>query len=365
MSPNVSFGVHLNGLVEHFVDNAGGVVVALDELVPPGDRFLFLLVDHLFDEGESLSRIVEEPPAAVFRLAFFRVRFLVEVLVSRKHDLFVREERLQRVGACADRTVVEFQVSRDEGPLFVEAIRFTGQGCKEGHGQPVDELRVFPLQGPFLLPPLGPDPGEFALKPLCQLVEAEDVLCHRAEQRAFEFRVSEPLDLVDVICGGQLTGPGLWEVVDLLDPPESVFRQVIVNVPAIRIRCEARMVLIENPLPDADGVNRLPDLVGRGIPFECVSMLVIVHRCRHFFRREGGQLVGALQVVVLQGGFVNLQDEVVLVRGIRNRRVKMLGRLAKRGVQIVLALFRRAVRVVRAACERDQCKRNSDETSAC
>ena len=89
-------------------------------------------------------------------------------------------------------------------------------------------------------------------------------------------------------------------------------------------------------------------------------MPVIVHRSRHFYRREGGQLVGALQVVVLQGGFIDLQDEVVLVGGIRNRRVKMFGRLTKRGVQIVLALFRRAVRVVRAARQRDQYKRKAD-----
>ena len=74
-------------------------------------------------------------------------------------------------------------------------------------------------------------------------------------------------------------------------------------------------------------------------------LVQITHR-RHLRRRQRHQLIGALQIMVLQRRLVDLREELILVLAVGLRRVEMLGALGESGVENGLARVRSRVGIV-------------------
>ena len=140
-------------------------------------------------------------------------------------------------------------------------------------------------------------------------------------------RVREPFDLVDIVVSQQLAGAQGRQLVRAFQPADCLGGQGLV------LRIERGMGLVADARPD------LQLILGELPPFK-------LDRHRHRGGGQRNQLVGNLQIVVLQQRLVDLLRELRLVLGVRLHRVEVLGPFGKRRVQRIGAGIDRRIGVV-------------------
>ena len=155
--------------------------------------------------------------------------------------------------------------------------------------------------------------------------ESVDVLRHEAVDGRMQVRVGQAFDLVDVIRRHQFAGAGPGEITEGVDVGQGVAAHVEVSGPALAIFCKGGMGLVADAGLDVEFVDAVGNLRRRGAGRKTPPLRVLVIGNGHRLGREGNQLVGAFEVVVLQGRLVDLPGEDHLVGGVGLRRVQVFG----------------------------------------
>ncbi|TLD46669.1 MAG: hypothetical protein FAZ92_01031 [Accumulibacter sp.] len=170
-------------------------------------------------------------------------------------------------------------------------------------------------------------------------------------------RVCQPLDLVDVVVGGQLAAAAVREVAQPVDAAQLLAIAGAVQGLAGGIQRESRMRLVADSRADADLVDADGDRRRRRVGRQLAAAGVEVARHRHRLAGQRNQRIRPLQVVVLQWRLVDLRRERDLVLGVGLHRIEMLGTLGERGVEDVPAALGAWVRIVllAAAGTQQQC----------
>ncbi|EXI75171.1 MAG: hypothetical protein AW07_01408 [Candidatus Accumulibacter sp. SK-11] len=299
----------------------------------------------------------------------------MEVRVALEHHAAVRIVLRQHEWPGADRIPVERQVLLRHSRLVVETVDLARHRRKERHRQPVHELRIFAVQadavgmaidaadaGERKAVEVDPGAGRQLLRLLLQrrpqLAQTDDALGHHAEDRRMQPRVRQPLDLVDVVVGGQLAAAAVREVAELLDAAQLLAVARLVPRLAGRIQGESRMRLIADSRADADLVDADGDRRRRRVGRQLAPAGVEVAWHRHRLAGQRNQRIGPLQVVVLQRRLVDLRRERDLVLGVGLHRIEMLRAFGERGVENVAAAFGARVRIVLLAAAGTQQQRN-------
>ena len=222
-----------------------------------------------------------------------------------------------------------------------ELLRLPGHRREKRHREPVHELRIPALERDAVgvrvdaldaLERKAPQVEPFALLRirLSQLLRvlghADDVLGHEAVYRRVQARMGQPLDLVDEVVRDQLARR-CGKLVRAFEARDPRGRQRVVAGD------ERRMGLIGDSRADADLVDG--ELAALDLP-----------RLRHLQRRERDQLVGPLQVVVLERRLVHLLREPRLVLGVGLHRVEVLRPLDERRIQRVRSPLRSGIGIV-------------------
>lgn len=102
---------------------------------------------------------------------------------------------------------------------------------------------------------------------------------------------------------------------------------------AIRAAGEGGMGLVMDTLSDLDLIDAFRHRLRRRGRRQPPPLGIEKNRLRHPGSRQRRQFVGPLQVMVLQGRFVDLGDELVLVGAIGAHRIQMLWTLGERGIK--------------------------------
>ncbi|GIX47822.1 MAG: hypothetical protein KatS3mg131_2033 [Candidatus Tectimicrobiota bacterium] len=331
-----------------------------------------------------MPRSASSPRGLVLGRALAGVALVVKPRVAAQHHAVVGAVHGQGEGAGAHGKAVQGEVLLDRRSLGVEAVHFPGHGGKEGHGQPVKELRVLlgeddakgqlvhhlrpgqvvlaqvevngmaALVG-FLVvknacppAPLGADAGNFRFQALPEGGKALDVSGQQGVNGALEQGMGQALDLVDVVLGAQGARAFARQLVGMLDFGKRRLGRQVPAVAAVGGAGKGGVLLVVNAGLEANLVDHPRHLLCRRFWRQGPALGVKVLRLGH---RGGGkrrQGVGALEVVVLQGRLVDLVDEGILVGRVRPRRVEVLGFLAKGVVVNVLPRLAWPVRVVGA-----------------
>ncbi len=139
--------VRLDGLVEVVRGHPGGVVIALQELVPVRDALALAREHHAVDEGHGLAAVGEQAGLGIAGLALAWIGVAAVVRVARQHHARVGVVLHQHVGSGAHRPPVEREVALGHAGLGEEAVHLARHRAEEGHRQPVQELRIGALQG--------------------------------------------------------------------------------------------------------------------------------------------------------------------------------------------------------------------------
>ena len=123
-------------------------------------------------------------------------------------------------------------------------------------------------------------------------------------------------------------------------------RKMVILQLALRIACERRMRLIVHAGLDMNLIHAEGDLFRGRIVRQRAAMFVQISYLRHRICRQRHQLIGALQVMILQRWRINLREEIILVFAVCLRGIEMLGAFGERGIKNRLALVRRRIRIV-------------------
>ena len=317
--------------------------------------------------------------------------------IPLEHHPRVRVVLGEHVRPGADRPPVEREVAPVvHAALRVELVGFHRQRREERHRQPVHELRVLALDAHAVGVPVHDlDAGEreapqvdprqplvalpelrfvllrealvLGLERVRELLQPDDVLAHVTEDRRVHPRVRQPLDLVDVVLGGELARAGLREVGERELALDLVFGETEIERLPAGVDGERGVRLVADPRPDADLVLAERHRRRRRVRRQLASRGVEQSSPRHFERRLGDQLVGPLQVVVLERRLVDLLDEAPLVGGVRAPRIERLRPLDERAVEEVLPAVGGRIGIVplaAAAGERDRGERDGVENRA-
>ena len=363
----LAFEVDAHRLVEVVGADPRLVVVALQELVPVRDALLLAREDDPVDERRRLAGVGEEPRLAVARLARRRIRLAAEMRVALEDHPGVRVVLGEHVRPGADRPPVEREVAPlVHAALRIELVRLHRQRREERHREPVHELRILALDPHAVGVAVDDlDPGEreaaqidprqalvalaelrlvllhqtgvLGLERVRELLQPDDVLAHVAEDRRVHARVREPLDLVDVVLGGELARAGLREVRERELALDLVLGKVEIERLPARVDGERRVRLIADPRPDADLVLGERHGRRRRIGRKLLPRSVEQPGPRHLERGLRHELVGPLEVVVLERRLVDLLDEAPFVGGVGARRIERLRPVDERAVEEVLS----------------------------
>ena len=183
-----------------------------------------------------------------------------------------------------------------------------------------------------------------SLQGFAKLLETDDLVGHHAEDGRVQARMGEPLDLVDVVVGSQLACSRLREIGDLLPSLGDRFAQI--KRLTVAVIGKRRMGLVADTRFQTEFIDTLGDAVERRVGRQLAAFGIQKTRSRHFFERCRNQLIGALQVVVLERRLVDLAGKGDFILGIGLRRVEMLGPVGEGGIENVVLGVGRWVRVV-------------------
>ena len=173
----------------------------------------------------------------------------------------------------------------------------------------------------------------------------------------------EALDLVDIIRRDEFAAAALGEIGNTELVAQPPWLEVQIQAAPGRIFRKSRMRLVENAGLDVDFINAVRDLPRARRQFD--TRTVEIAGLGNGGRGRWDQRVGPFEIVILQRRLVHLPDEVILVGGIRLRRVQMLGALGKGTVENVLAGLARRIGIVpnpAAAGEQDETAKRNEKT---
>ena len=313
-------------LVEALADHARGVVVALHELVEIRDRFLLAAGFEPFDEGQPAPHPgrVETPGLAIPRLALARVdgsrrlpfgmQHAVPVGIRLEHVARLLVVEREPVGSGAHRVVGE-----PLSPVFAVVVRdgLPGQRRREGHGEPVQDLRIGRAQHD--LEDVGID-GAHALDGADRCVLLVDrsrgeVRVRLASLHEPGAEVLETLDVGEGLDHGTVHG----RVRDAHQLEGDVAREHLPVAATGAGEFEAGILLEEQT----------------GSQLEAVGDAAVAERARrgHRLREARDQAVGAQQIVVLEQGVVHRARDGVGRRRVGHRRIERTRRLVEGGVE--------------------------------
>jgi hypothetical protein len=346
----LAVGVHADGLVETVGTHPGGVVIALQEFVPVGHVLLLQGVDHRIHHGQALARVRQQARLLVARITLGRIEILAVMGVAfQAHDP-VGIILGQVIGAGAHRLPVQAEVLLRHARLAVEAFRLLRHRREEGHGQPVDELGVLALDADPVgmavhrvgaleiefrdieIGVPGPFPGRLA-QGLGQILEADDVIRHQAQDGGLNPGMGQAANLVDVILGGQLPATRLGETLEIVDARQFLRIDGHIARLALLVPGEAGMGLVTGSRLEADFILGNRDPPGLGIGGKRPPRRVEIAHRGHGGGGLGLQLIGPLQVVILQRRLVDVAQVDVLVLAVGTGRVEMLGAFLEGGIE--------------------------------
>ena len=357
----LAFDPHFHRLVEGVRTDGRLVVIALHEFVPVGNALFFPAEHHLVDKGRHFSRIGKQARFAIHRLALGGICFTTKIGIAREHHACVGVVLNQHVRTGAHRPPIQSQVFFGEPRLRVKPIRFHRHRRKKRQCQPIEELRVFSLDTDAVgiavhhlhtadvrfaqVQPGGPARGRHQravglLQRVAKFLQADDVVGHVPEDRRVDARMPQPLDLVNIIVGRQFARAGALEIADTKLVAQLSLRQLQV------FRNECRVRLVTHTGLDADVVDAVGDAHRIGVGRQFAVGAVEIARLGQGLGSRRDQLIGALEVVVLERRFEYLRYQVPLIRSIGLRRVEVLGPFSKRAVEDVLAALGRRIGVV-------------------
>ena len=124
------------------------------------------------------------------------------------------------------------------------------------------------------------------------------------------------------------------------------------------------MRLIADAWLQADFVNAFCDFFNRSICRQGLASSVDITRDRHRLGSQWHQRIRALEVVVLQRGFVHLCRKGDFVLGIGLHRIKVLGTLGKGRIEDVLATLCMRIGIVPhlATCTKEKSGQRNEKT---
>ncbi|MCY1514713.1 hypothetical protein D9M68_492630 [compost metagenome] len=296
--------------------------------------------------------------------------------VAAQHVAAVLQGLHQHVRAGAHGPGIERQIVRRHAGLAVEAVGLPGDGRREGHGQPVLELRVLAvdadaqrlrvkrLHAGKAVRLAQVQPGRRAraarhiaaqrLVPLAQafavFLQARNVLGHQGGDRRHHARAGQPPDGVDVVVGREFARAGAREIGNVVLAVQLARRQRIVVVAAVGLAGERRMRREPRTGPELDFVDALRDLLARRVGGQRVALGVEVDRRVDRCRRARYQFVRTLQIVVTVERLVNIVCIGSFIAGIGAGRVQVLrGAFDESGIQRVLGFGAGRIRTVDGA----------------
>ena len=359
--PGFALDAGAHRLVEIVRIDARAIVIALQEFVPVGDRFLLAGEHHTIDERHGLAGVIQQSGFAVTGLALGRIGFTAKIRVARHHHARIRIVLGQHVGAGAYRIPVEREVALFHAGLRIKLVGLPRHRREKRHRHPVQKLRVLALDADFIghrvdhpdpcdlkpaqvQPGLAPAPGfeafQRSFESVAVFLEPDDVVGHVAENRRIHPRVRQALDLIHIVVGGQEARGADAEIGQLKLARDHRARQLAIG------RDKGRMRLITDIRPDADFIDRGRDQLRRRVRRQIATSGIQVARFGQSERGARRQLVWPFEVVVLERRFVNLCIEGGFVLGVGAGRVKMLGTFRKRGVERVVVRAGGGIRVV-------------------
>ncbi len=359
-------GIHarleLDGLVEDVGGDVRVVVVALEELAPGRDGFLFQDPHLRIDERKRLAGVAQASRLPVVGVAGVGIAVGVIVGVAFEDDVLLRQAGVHVVGSAADRVASEGELFFPDRGLLVEVDRLARHWRKEVHGHPVEDLRILALEHEFertivdRFKPLARiglvlqlDGGralaqflaivtsgrafpsrafrrQLRLQLFVQPIQAEHVALDRAVDRTLVARIGQPADLEEVVFGQYLARALVREAGGRIEAPYVGRRNVGVDRPSLRVAREAGVVLVQNARLDAYRILDSADRFGgrvRGV--EPASLLVEIGRLGDLFGCQRDQFIGAVQVVIGKGRFADLVHEAIFTGVVRVSRIEFVG----------------------------------------
>ena len=125
--------------------NGRSVIIALEELVPAGDTFLIAAEYDFFDEGQRLSRVLQQTGFFVVGHAFRWVRLAMKVRVSFQYHHTIGIVFRQHIRPRTHGVPVQGDIFFRQSGLSIKTLRLPWNGSEKGHRQPVHELGIFTL----------------------------------------------------------------------------------------------------------------------------------------------------------------------------------------------------------------------------
>ena len=348
-----------NDGIEALLDDAAVVVIALQELVEARDALLLAREPDLVEERQAAAGIGRVDALGVDVLLVdlggeegagrigWRGRAAIPGLVAREREamLLLVEGEPERAGA--DRAI------RQVGPPLLAVIvghRLPGHGRGEGHGEPVEQLRVGRRQDELDLPVAAHHDALDAARRLVLLMHRQ-----RRERGVGLAPLGEALTE-----GGKAEHIGEGARDRAVDGWIGKTGELEGDVRRRHLAGEAALL--------AQGKAWVAVEQDAGPQLEAIALLAVRQDLGLGDRLGEGrdQLVGPLQVVVLEQRVEDIADDDVLRRGVGDRRIERLGRLRERGVDNPLAAVRVGIGIVGAAAQgqertREHCAKAHNE----
>ena len=202
-------------LVKAIGRNARFVVIALQEFIPVRQTLFLTAEHHAVDQGQFCITTLKQASGRISGFALTGIAFVVKVGVTRQLDPRIRVVVHHHVGAGAHRPGIDAHVAPAQCRLTIKLIDLPWHRCKKVHGQPVDELRVFPVKGNFQgaiidgyctlqrqwlqVDPYARLQGYASFDLIGQCLQALNMFTHHPENRRLHGGMRQPFDLIDVV----------------------------------------------------------------------------------------------------------------------------------------------------------------------
>ena len=149
-------------------------------------------------------------------------------------------------------------------------------------------------------------------------------MAHQTADGRVYRRIGEALDAVDVVLGQQLPGARQRQIPETVEAGDPVSIQPVVGVVAVVAPGERGMRLVADAGLDRELVLRKGRAGGIGIRGQGRSVRVQPGDPRHVLERQGREPVGPLEIVILQGRFVDLPGKGYLIGTVGLCRVEVV-----------------------------------------
>ncbi len=216
----------------------------MEEFVPAWDTFLIAAENDFFDEGQRLSRVLQQTGFFVVGHAFRRVRLAMKVGVSFQYHHAVRIVFRQHIGPGTHRVPVQGDIFFRQSGLGIKTLRLPWNGSEKGHRQPVHELGIFTLDldavgmriyylrafqrevveiqiGVFIRSTRLPRGG---LQRCGIFLKTDDVIGHQAENRGMQLWMRQSFNLKNIILSREFARAAIGKIAQLIYAQPSPLR---------------------------------------------------------------------------------------------------------------------------------------------